>query len=40
MKTWLRAVIEQSGKVWLNEYDANNRLRWRLGVNPISSKMK
>ena len=30
MKTWLRAVIEQSRKVGLNECDANNRSRWRL----------
>ena len=37
--TWLKAVIEQSRKVWLNEGDANNRSRWRLVVNSISSKM-
>ena len=39
-KTWLRAVVEQSRKVWLNTSDANNRTRWRLRVNNISSKMR
>ena len=29
-KTWLKAVIEQSRKGGLSEYDANNRSRWRL----------
>ena len=39
-KTWLKAVMEQSRKVGLNESDANNRSRWRLGVITISSKMR
>ena len=39
-KTWLRAVVEQSRKVGLNEGDANNRSRWNLTVNAIPSKMK
>ena len=39
-KTCLRAVVEQSRKVGLNESDANNRSRWRLGVNAISRMMK
>ena len=39
-KTWLRAVVEQSRKVGLNGSDANNRSRWKLGVNTISSKMR
>ena len=39
-KTWLKAVIEQSRKVGLNEGDANNPSRWRLGVNTISSMMR
>ena len=39
-KTWPTAIIEQSRKVWLNAGDANNRSRWRLGVNNISGKMK
>ena len=28
-KSWLREVIEQSRKVWLNESDTNNRSRLR-----------
>ena len=36
-KTWLRAVIEQSRKVGLNENDANNCSRWRLWVDVIYS---
>ena len=39
-KTWLKAVVEQSRKVGLNEDDASNRSRWRLGVNTISSTMR
>ena len=39
-KTWLRAVVEQSRKVGLNVSDANNRSRWRLRVNTISSMMR
>ena len=39
-KTWLRAVIEQSRKVGLNVGDANNRSRWRLWVDTISSMMR
>ena len=39
-KTRHKAVVEHSRKVDLNESDANNRLRWRLGVNTISDKMK
>ena len=39
-KTWQRAVIEQSGKVGLNESDANNRSRWGFGVNTISNIMR
>ena len=38
--TWLEAVIEQSRKDGLKESDANNRSRWRLGVNTISSIMR
>ena len=38
--TWLKAVIEQSRKVGLNKNDANNRSRWRLGVNTISTMIK
>ena len=37
-KTGLRAVVEQSRKVGLNVSDANNRSRWRLGVNTISRR--
>ena len=40
MKILLLAVIEQSRKVGLNEHDANNRSRWRLWVNAISSMMR
>ena len=40
MKTWLKAVVEQTRDVGLNESDANNRSRWRLEVNTISSKMR
>ena len=36
-KSSLRAVIEQSKKVGLNEGDAINRSKWRLAVNTISS---
>ena len=39
-KTWLRAVVEQSREVGLNGSDADTRVRLRLGVNSISSKMK
>ena len=39
-KTWLKAAMEQSRNVWLNKSDANNRLRWRLGANIISSMMR
>ena len=39
-KTWLNAVIGQSRKVGLNESDAINHSRWRLGVNAISSMMR
>ena len=35
-KTWLKTVVEQSRNVGLNVGDANNRSRWRLGVNTIS----
>ena len=38
--TWLEAVIEQSRKDGLKESDSNNRPRWRLGVNTISSMMR
>ena len=38
-KTWLRAVVERSRNVGLNVIDANNRSRWRLGVNSIYSKL-
>ena len=38
-KTWLKAVVEQSRKLGLNVSDANNRSRWRLGVNTISRMM-
>ena len=36
-KIWLKAVVEQSRKVGLNASDADNRSRWRLVVNNISS---
>ena len=36
-KTWLKAVIEKSRIVGLIKDDANNRSRWRIGVNIISS---
>ena len=39
-KTWLKTVVEQSRKVGLNVSDANNRSRWRLGVNTISRMMR
>ena len=39
-KTWLIAVVEQSRNVGLNVGDANNRSRWRLGVNTISRMMR
>ena len=39
-KTWLKTVVEQSGKVGLNVSDANNHSRWRLGVNTISRMMR
>ena len=39
-KTWPKAVVEQSRKVGLNVSDANNRSRWRLGVNTISRMMR
>ena len=39
-KTWLRAVVGQRRYVELNESDANNRSRWRLGANTISSKIR
>ena len=39
-KSWLKAVIEQSRKVGLNENDANSCSRWRLGVNTISKMMR
>ena len=39
-QNWLIAVVEQSRKDELNVCDANNRRRWRLGVNNISSKMR
>ena len=39
-KTWLRAVVEQSRKVGLDGSDANNRSRWRLGVNTTSRMMR
>ena len=39
-ETWLRAVIERSKKVGLNEDDANNRSKWRLGVNTISNMLR
>ena len=39
-KTWLRAVTEQSVKVGLNEIDANNRSKWRLGAKIISCMMR
>ena len=40
MKTWLKAVAERSRKVGLNEDDANNCSRWRLGVKTISNMMR
>ena len=39
-KTWLKAVVGRSRKVWLNDGDTNNRPRWRLGANAISIKMR
>ena len=39
-KTWLTAVVEQSRKGRLSESDANNRSRWRLGVNAIYRMMR
>ena len=33
-------VVEQSRKVGLNASHANNRSRWRLGVNTIFSVMR
>ena len=39
-KTWPKAVVVQNRKVGLNAIDANNRSRWRLGVNTISSMMR
>ena len=39
-KTWLKAVVEHCRKVGLNASDANNRSRWKLGVNTIYSKMR
>ena len=39
-KTCLKVVIEQSRKVGLNDSDANNHSRLRLGVNTISSMMR
>ena len=39
-KAWLRAVVEQSRIVGLNENDANNCTTWRLGVNAISRMMR
>ena len=38
--TWLRAVVEESREVGLNKSDANNRSRWRLRLNTISSIMR
>ena len=38
-KTWLKAVVEQSRNVGMNESDVNNRSRLRLGVNTISRMM-
>ena len=39
-KTWLSAVVELSRKVCLNESDAINRSRWRLGVHTISRMIR
>ena len=39
-KTWLKAVVEQSWKVWVNTSGANSRSRWRLGVNAIYTMMR
>ena len=39
-KTWLNAFVEHSRKLGLNEGDADNRSRWRLGVYAIHSKMR
>ena len=39
-KTSLKAVIDQSRNVGLNESDADDRSKWRLGVNTISSTMR
>ena len=38
-ETWLKAVMEQSRKVGLNESVANNRSIWRLGDDTIVSMM-
>ena len=40
IKTWLRAVIEQSRKVGQNEIDANSCPRWRLWLDTISRMMR
>ena len=40
MKTWLKAIIEQGRKVGPNVSDANNRSRWRLGINTICRMMR
>ena len=39
-KTWLKAVEEQSRKVWLNVSDTNNHSRWRFGVDAICRMMR
>ena len=39
-KTCLKAVIEQRRKVGQNKSYINNRSRWRLGINTISSMMR
>ena len=39
-KTRLRAVVEQSRIVGLNESDANNCSTWRLGANAIFRMMR
>ena len=39
-KIWLIAVVEQSRNVGLKICDTNDRLRWRLGINTISIKMR
>ena len=39
-KNWLGPVMEQCKEVGLKKSDANNRSRWRLGVNNIYGMMR